>query len=310
MTYFNVITEAQNHILKLLARVIDMMHKTVQRHRVNRVINYVQTNFQYDLNLCCLADVACLSKYHFVRMFDSHIGQTPLRYLNRIRLERAARQLMFLPSEAVGKIAIDCGFASHQSFTRAFSRNFGHPPDEFRTLDEKSDPDLKITACADICTRMIVRIENRPAVRIAYIRHFGSYSREGGGISRAACLIREWAQTLGLDNQLPLIGLCPDNRRITPSHFCIYDVGIPVNHDAEENDIVSILTIPAGRYAIGGVRCRNEQILSAWEWLCSTWRENHTEPYQQLWNYEVFHHSKDGKLSPERGIDLCLRLTE
>jgi DNA gyrase inhibitor GyrI len=74
--------------------------------------------------------------------------------------------------------------------------------------------------------------------------------------------------------------------------------------------VASILTIPMGRYAIAVVRCHDEQLLSAWDWLCSTWREAHAAPYEQRWNYEVFHYADDGNLSPERGIELCLRLSD
>ena len=42
----------------------------------------------------------------------------------------------------------------------------------------------------------------------------------------------------------------------------------------------------------------------------STWREAQTAPYEQRWNYEVFHYADDGNLSPERGIELCLRLSD
>ena len=76
--------------------------KAAQRHRINRVINFMQAHLYDDLELHGLADVACLSKHHFIRVFDARLGQTPLRYLSRIRLERTARQLIFLRHLTVG----------------------------------------------------------------------------------------------------------------------------------------------------------------------------------------------------------------
>ena len=287
-----------------------MTGKAVQRHRVNRVINFVHANMHDDLDLYCLAEVACLSKYHFVRVFDVQLGQTPLRYLNRVRLERAARQLIFLPNTAIGKIASGCGFASHHSFTRSFSRHFGRTPQDFRDLDSNLIPLMPLSSGDDIYKHKAIRVENRPATRIAYVRQFGRYRRDAGKIRQSSQLIREWAQWRSLESTTPLIGLCPDNRRITAESDCIYDVGISVSKEIGEDDVASILTIPAGRYAIAGVRCRNEQLLSAWDWLCSTWREAQAAPYEQRWNYEVFHYADDGNLSPERGIELCLRLSD
>ncbi len=286
-----------------------MTRNATQRHRVNRVINFIHTDLHHDIDLHSLADIACLSKYHFVRVFDAHIGQTPLRYLNRVRLERAARQLIFMPNTAVGKIAAGCGFASHHSFTRAFSRHFSHAPHDHRELDLRQDPNMPIAASNEANENMVVRVESRPATRIAYIRNFGPYRRDDGEIYRAGTLIRDWAESHGMDSSRPLIGLCPDNRRITPVHYCMYDIGIPVNQDICEDDIVSILTIPSGHYAIAEVRCRNDQLISAWDWLCSTWRKSRAAPYQQRWSYEVFPDSVDGNLNPERGISICLRLS-
>ena len=74
--------------------------------------------------------------------------------------------------------------------------------------------------------------------------------------------------------------------------------------------MVSIQTIPAGCYVVAAISCHNAQVLSAWDWLCSNWRESRAEPYEQRWNYEVFHHSLDGTLNPKRGMEVCLRLSD
>ena len=186
-----------------------MAIKSTQLHRLNRVINHVQTNCLDDLNLHRLADVACLSKYHFVRVFDAHLGQTPLRYLNRVRLERAARQLIVLPNAAIGRVAARCGFESHSSFSRAFSRHFDCAPQDLKKDSLNSNPKFPITKCDQVCADMVVRVKHRPAIRIAYIRHFGSYYRDGDEITRIGGLIRDWAESRGIPNQRPLVGICP-----------------------------------------------------------------------------------------------------
>ena len=212
--------------------------KASQRHRVNRVINFVQTGLCGAIDLDAMADVACLSKHHFIRVFDAHLGQTPLRYLTRVRLERAARQLIFLPETAVGTIATGCGFATHHSFTRAFSRHFGYSPQDFRVRDINQNLGMPVADHAENYADMEVRDEYRGARRIAYIRHFGPYRRDCGGIREAGDVLRDWAESRGLDSRLPLVGLCPDNRRITPASHCAYDIGIPVGVDIIEDDLV------------------------------------------------------------------------
>jgi AraC family transcriptional regulator len=61
------------------------------------------------------------SPFHFHRAFRKVVGETPKRYTQRLRLERAAARLAS-GSDPVLRIAADAGFASHEVFTRAFRR--------------------------------------------------------------------------------------------------------------------------------------------------------------------------------------------
>jgi AraC family transcriptional regulator len=77
-----------------------------------------------------LARQACLSPFHFHRLFAAFTGQTPHRYLRRLRLERA-RILLRTGRLPVVEVAQACGFESATSFSAAFSRQFGAPPRTF-----------------------------------------------------------------------------------------------------------------------------------------------------------------------------------
>lgn len=289
------------------------MRSAAQRHRINRVINFVRANVEDEIDLDRMADVACLSKYHFSRVFERHLGETPLRFVNRTRLECAARRLLFVPDRRIGSIAEDCGFESHQSFARAFRRHFIVPPSAFRDGTLPRDPVMPMPVDAGICERITVRIETRAPRRLAYIRCFGVYHRTGGNIRRAAWLIRAWALARGISPSVPLIGLGHDNRRITPAASCIYDVCIAVREEVVEDEIVSIMNVPAGCYAIATVCCRNEQLLSVWEWLSGPWREARAlAPYTTRWSYESYPPgpgNRHNMLDPREGVDICLRLS-
>jgi len=70
--------------------------------------------------------------------------------------------------------------------------------------------------------------------------------------------LERWARARGLWHGVDaVIGVCPDNWKLTPAECCIYDACLPVADDVEEDDIVSVQEIPAGLYAvmtIGGAR--------------------------------------------------------
>lgn len=86
-----------------------------------------------DLSLDRLAEVAELSKYHFLRQFSSVVGITPGAYLRTLRLCQAARMLRS-SNRPIVDIALAVGFSDHPSFSRAFARHMGLTPSEYRRL--------------------------------------------------------------------------------------------------------------------------------------------------------------------------------
>jgi len=84
-----------------------------------------------DVSLGAMAAKAGWSPFHFHRAFRIVVGDTPKRYTQRLRLERAAARLAS-GSDPVLRIAADAGFASHEVFTRAFRRQFGTAPSAYR----------------------------------------------------------------------------------------------------------------------------------------------------------------------------------
>jgi AraC family transcriptional regulator len=78
-----------------------------------------------------LAGVACLSRFHLIRMFRQVYGETPLRFLTRLRMEEACRRLA-LGDDAIANIAADCGYVNPTHFAAAFRRVVGVTPREYR----------------------------------------------------------------------------------------------------------------------------------------------------------------------------------
>lgn len=105
----------------------------IERILLHRVLDYVTTHIDDDIALEDLAGMAGYSPFHFARKFTLAMGVSPHRYIARLRLERAMAQL------AAGKlplveIALNAGFSSQASFTRAFHRATGLTPKEYQRL--------------------------------------------------------------------------------------------------------------------------------------------------------------------------------
>jgi transcriptional regulator GlxA family with amidase domain len=91
----------------------------------------VDRNYSAPLNLEELANVAGVSKYHFVRSFESTYGETPIRYLTRRRIERA-QDLLRSANLTVTEVCMAVGFTSLGSFSTRFSALVGESPTAYR----------------------------------------------------------------------------------------------------------------------------------------------------------------------------------
>jgi AraC-like DNA-binding protein len=83
------------------------------------------------LDLGALAAVAHVSKYHFARCFAETYGETPIRYLNRRRIERA-QDLLRSANLTVTEICMIVGFSSLGSFSSRFRELVGETPSQYR----------------------------------------------------------------------------------------------------------------------------------------------------------------------------------
>ena len=72
-----------------------------------------------------------MSKYHFLRIFKSVVGCTPIEYRNRIRLEHA-KELLCDTNRTVGEIAASIGYSSNVYFCNVFKEKFGVSPSQYR----------------------------------------------------------------------------------------------------------------------------------------------------------------------------------
>src|SRR5262249_19577689 len=105
--------------------------KGLSPERLQRVRDYVEAHLDEDLSLTVLADIACLSPYHFSRSFKHAVGVGPQRYVIQRRLERA-KTLLRRTCQPLALIALEAGFGDQSRFTTIFHREMGVTPGRFR----------------------------------------------------------------------------------------------------------------------------------------------------------------------------------
>ncbi|GAC1327141.1 MAG: helix-turn-helix transcriptional regulator [Candidatus Dormibacteria bacterium] len=83
------------------------------------------------MDIAALAGVACVSEAHFIRSFRATFGETPHRYLQRRRVERAMYLLRATVAD-VTDVCLEVGFTSLGSFSRTFRDIVGESPSTYR----------------------------------------------------------------------------------------------------------------------------------------------------------------------------------
>jgi AraC-like DNA-binding protein len=99
--------------------------------RLLRARDAMDRSYARPLDVPALARVALTSEAHFIRTFKQTFGETPHRYLQRRRMERAMA-LLRETDRPVTEICLEVGFASLGTFSRTFKRVLGMSPTAYR----------------------------------------------------------------------------------------------------------------------------------------------------------------------------------
>ncbi|WP_437329544.1 helix-turn-helix domain-containing protein [Sorangium sp. So ce381] len=94
---------------------------------LRRLLDYIEAHLGDDFGLEALSGVAGLSPAHMAREFKRALGEPPLAYVTRRRLDRA-REALLAGGRPIGELAGALGFADQSHLTRLFKRRFGITP--------------------------------------------------------------------------------------------------------------------------------------------------------------------------------------
>jgi transcriptional regulator GlxA family with amidase domain len=115
--------------------------------RMLRARDAMDREFARPLDVPALAAIACVSSANFIRSFKATFGETPHRYLQRRRIERAM-YLLRTTDTPVTDVCVASGFSSLGSFSRTFHHVVGQSPSDFRRRDAlASVPSCFVKVC-------------------------------------------------------------------------------------------------------------------------------------------------------------------
>lgn len=214
------------------------------RERVLRALVEIEKDLDRTQSLEDLAEHACLSPFHFHRVFGGLVGEGPAEYVRRLRLERAAHELA-TSEEPVSLIGQRAGYANPESFTRAFQSRFESSPSVFRR--ERSALWTKPNASENVRP---ARVESVPSLRVAFIRHVGPYEQATPNFER----LREWAAAdpsrLPTGREPLCLGIAHDMPGITAPERMRFDCCIEVSDECRAADGVGVQTTLGATFAV------------------------------------------------------------
>ena len=105
--------------------------------RLCRARRFIDECYDLPLDLAEISKQACLSRYHFLRLFRDAFETTPHQYLIRRRIEKA-KELLRSRGLSVTDVCFEVGFQSLGSFSSLFRRCVGHAPINYRKREMES----------------------------------------------------------------------------------------------------------------------------------------------------------------------------
>jgi AraC family transcriptional regulator len=214
----------------------------------------IQQTLDGDLNLEKLATKYGYSPFHFHRFFSDALGETPKKYVERLRMEKAAYKL-WITSENVLDIALAVGFKNHETFTRAFKRFFGTSPRQFRE-DGRTNKRKVVENHrwqSDSCVLSQVRFERLRPMTLLATRHVGAYTDIPKAFSESDRLwtkIAAWADSHGIRYQPIALSIFYDNPWLTPKNAQRADACFPIQSGVKGTRTIRCIPFEGGLHGV------------------------------------------------------------
>ena len=99
--------------------------------RIKKALSYIEQNYDSGITIESIADSANISVSSCLRLFQRVLGTTPIRYLMKTRIQKAAEALKRMDAKSISEIAYECGFSDASYFNRCFRKEYGKTPSEY-----------------------------------------------------------------------------------------------------------------------------------------------------------------------------------
>ena len=214
--------------------------------RINKVIEYINTNLDKEIDLQTLSEISHFSPFHFHRIFKAIVGEAIGAFVIRMRIETAARLLRY-SSLPVQDIAYSVGYQTPSSLTKVFRQYYSISPIDYRNQKNYTlmkplqlNPNLKLKE------PKLIHLEPKQAI---YIRLSGEYSElnyEGAWKELWAFVKENKLFSAGIEH----LAIYHDDPKVTEGQKLRTDVCLVLPKEAQPKGKIGLKTIKGGNYAV------------------------------------------------------------
>ena len=134
----SVFIETQSILSMLMSRFFETAKDKLSNKdvRITKSLQYIHENIDKNISITELAGLSCVSEDHFIRLFRKEMDQTPLKYINQKKMEKA--QLLLLTTNlSVCNIAMKLSMYTNSYFNKIFKQYAGKTPLQYREENSK-----------------------------------------------------------------------------------------------------------------------------------------------------------------------------
>ena len=269
--------------------------------RLQRVLLHIYQNLDGELSLDSLADIACMSRYHWHRVYKAMTGETLADTVRRLRLHKAANALV-QEETPVSEIAKRVGYPNLASFSRAFSNAHGMSPNAFREKGVEVVVALRLNSGEE--KMFPVTIKTIPGFKAAGISHTGPYEQIGetfqrfGGVLMARSLIPQ------VEGMFAVYYDAPDSK---PANELRSHAAAMIGGDfPAELEGFDYFDVSGGKYAVMEHSGPYATLAAAYTWFYGTWLPESGEEPRDEPPVEVY--VNDPTVTPPEDLRTDIRL--
>ena len=298
----------------------------IHKNAINRVIDYIENNITNNVELEHLAHVANLSKFHFLRVFKALLGETPMQFISRLRLEKIAAALISKPNSSISEICYEHGFTNMTIFAKNFKKQFGISATEWRKSENSnfskvisnnrkpfSEPSMyfcqqtrNIKWRTQMKQNKFLEIKEFKSFSVAYVRYVGEYQLDDTVFENLWAKLYSWAALKEYLSQEDLKSLIVyhDDPNLTAQGKQRMSVCISVPESAKTDGEIGKMKVEGGKYVVAGFELTSNEFPLAWEFIMNWFPTSGLEPKNGP-SFELYSEQpKDGIFK----VEICIPL--